>query len=206
MNPLVTVVIPTCLRPAMLRECLLALAQQKLSRSQFEVIVVDSADDRKTAVLVREIASHTGLSIRYVSQRRNRNVAAACNRGWRIAGSLFVAFTHDDCLPQPLWLTTALPLFHGGAQVVVGRVQYPVPTQPITASAGSNLFCRRSLLEQVGGFDEWLDRKQSHEEHWLDKLAKAGVPVTACPDAVVVHPVRETSWLSTLRMALAKLL
>ncbi|MEZ0483922.1 glycosyltransferase family 2 protein [Fibrella aquatica] len=206
MNPLVTVVVPTCLRPAMLRDCLLALSNQKLSRSQFEVIVVDRANDRATALLTREIATQTGLSIRYVSQRSNRNTAGAFNRGWRLASSMFIAFTQDDCLPQPLWLTTALPLFHGGAQVIVGRVTYPLPRQPINASAGANLFCRRSLLEQLGGFDEWLDRKKNPAVHWLDKLVKAGVPITTCSEAVVVCPPHKLSWFSVLRLAITKFL
>ncbi|MBO0951289.1 glycosyltransferase family 2 protein [Fibrella forsythiae] len=206
MNPLVTVVIPTCLRQAKLRACLLALAQQKLSPSQFEIIVVDQADDRATANMVKETANLLGLSVRYVSQRRDRNEAAACNRGWRLANSLFIAFTHDDCLPQPLWLTTALPLFHNGAQVIIGRVQYPLPNHPIVASAGANLFCRRALLEQVGGFDEWLNRKQHHEDNWLDRLARAEIPIISCPDAVVVRPFRGSAWFSTLRIMLSKLL
>lgn len=205
MHPLVTVVIPTCLRHAKLRNCLLALAQQKLSPSQFEIIVVDQANDRATAKVVKETANQMGLSVRYVSQRRDRNEAAACNRGWRLANSLFIAFTHDDCLPQPLWLTTALPLFHNGAQVIIGRVQYPVPNHPIVASAGANLFCRRTLLEQVGGFDEWLDMKQSHEDNWLDRLGRAEVPIIACPDAVVIRPVRESAWIAALRITLSKL-
>ncbi|MEZ0541183.1 glycosyltransferase family 2 protein [Fibrella arboris] len=206
MNPLVTVVIPTCLDQAMLRDCLLALSQQKLSLSQFEVIVVDQMNDRATAALTREITFQTGLSIRYVSQRRNRNAAAACNRGWRLASSLFIAFTREDCIPQPLWLTTALPMFHSGAQVVVGRIQVPLPSQPVTNTTGANLFCRRSLLEEIGGFDEWLDRKKSHELNWLQKLAKAGIPVTSCPDAVVVYPARRSSWLSSIRITISKLL
>ncbi|HEY0109748.1 MAG TPA: glycosyltransferase family A protein [Fibrella sp.] len=206
MRPLVTVVIPTCLRQAMLRECLMALSQQKLSLSQFVVIVVDKANDRATAAIVRDTARLTGMSIRYIGQRHDRSEAAACNRGWKLADSLFVAFTTDGCLPQPLWLTTALPLFHRGAQVVIGRIQYPLPTRPIRVSAVANLFCRRTLLEQVGGFDEWLERKQSPAEHWMDKLAKTGIYVTSCPDAVVVCPTRENSWLSMLYSTLAKLL
>ncbi len=205
MKPLVTIVIPTCLHQAMLRECLLALAQQKLSLSQFEVIVVDQANDRATAAVVQETAFRTGMSIRYVSHKEDC-VAAAYNRGWQLANSLFVAFTRDDCQPQPLWLVTALPLFHRGAEVVIGRVQHPLPIRPVPRSDGANLFCRRALLEKIGGFDELPDHDQSHEVQWLNKLAKAGIQVTSCPDAVVIRPFRERSWWRSLQHTLLKFL
>lgn len=205
MNLLVTVVVPACLRRTRLRACLLALSQQKLSLSQFEVIVVDRANDRLTALLTQDIAQQTGLLIRYVSQRRNRSAAAACNRGWNLANSHFVAFTQADCLPQPLWLTTALPLFHNGAQVIVGRVQHPLPNRRISVSAGTNLFCRRSLLDDMGGFDESLKLQQLYEQAWLDRLSQIDVLITSCPDAVVVRPGWPLSWLTTLRLTLSKL-
>ncbi|ARK11965.1 glycosyltransferase family 2 protein [Fibrivirga algicola] len=207
MNPLITVVVPTCRRPALLRNCLQALAQQKLTPSQFEVIVVDQANDRTTAALVREVARQTGLYARYLSQPEEIGLAAAYNRGWRAAQSLFVVFTQDDCLPQPLWLTTALPLFHKGAQAIIGRVEHRLPKKPLTGTVMANLFCRRALLEQVSGFDESIDTKQLDQIDWLDKLAQIGVPIISCPDAVVTHGLpTNTSWLSSLRSTLYKLL
>ena len=206
MNPLITVVVPTYRQPARLRNCLLALAQQKLTLSQFEVIVVDRANDRATVAVVGEVSQQTGLVARYVSQPQKIGLAAAFNRGWRIAGGLFVAFTHDDCMPQPLWLTTALPLFHKGAQAVVGRVQYKFPTKPLTGTVMANLFCRRALLEQVSGFDESIDKKRSEQVDWLDKLAQIGISVTACSDAVVTHvSLNEYTWINLLRITLYRL-
>ena len=206
MNPLITVVVPTYRQPARLRNCLLALALQKLTLSQFEVVVVDRANDQATIAVVDEVSRQTGLMVRYVSQLQEIGLAAAFNRGWRVAGSLFVAFTHDDCLPQPLWLTTALPLFHKGAQAVAGRVQYKFPTKPLTGTVMANLFCRRALLEQVSGFDESIDQKRPEQVDWLDKLAQIGVSITACSDAVVTHiSITEYTWVNLLRVTLYRL-
>lgn len=178
---------------------------QKLSSDQFEVIVVDLGNDKATAAVAQEISTLTDMTIRYISQRRDRTEAAAYNRGWKLANGLIVAFTRDSCLPQSRWLTTALPLFHNGAQVVVGRTQYSLPVRPASISAATNLFCRRTLLDKIGGFDEWLGPKKSYEVDWFDKLAKAAIPVTSCTEAIVSYQSRKITWYSALRIALSNL-
>ncbi|GAB3018046.1 glycosyltransferase family 2 protein [Spirosoma pulveris] len=207
---MVTVIIPTYKRPALLRKCLMSLSQQLLAKETFEVIVVDDGNEAAVAELVETVAEQTGLTTRYLGQQKRQGPAAARNAGWRSARTPFIAFTDDDCLPQPVWLSTAMVQFQRGAQVITGRVTMPMPEQPShhdkttalleTAEfVTANLFCRRSVLEQVGGFDERFDIAWREDSDLHFKIIKAGIPIVPCPNAVIVHPIRSAPWYAPLR-------
>ena len=209
-KPVVTVVIPTYQRPALLRTCLEALANQQLPTDQFEVLVVDDGNEPAVAQASQDVAQQTGISIRYLGQIQRRGPAAARNAGWQSAQTPYIAFTDDDCLPQPGWLSTALAQFGRGAQVITGRVRMPMPDQPThhdkttalleTAEfVTANLFCRRSVLEQVGGFDERFDIAWREDSDLHFKILQARIPILVCPEAVIVHPLRPAPWYATLR-------
>jgi GT2 family glycosyltransferase len=209
-QPVVTVVIPTFRRHDLLQNCLAALAQQQLPKDQFEILVVDDGNEPAVAERLQVISQQTGLAVRYLGQPQRRGPAAARNAGWRSARTPFIAFTDDDCLPQPTWLSTGLSQFNRGAQVITGRVRMPLPEQPThhdkttalleTAEfVTANLFCRRSVLEQVGGFDERFDIAWREDSDLHFKILDARIPILTCPEAVIVHPLRSAPWYAPLR-------
>ena len=101
-EPLVTVVIPTYGRPRQLKACLAALAEQTLAEP-WEVVVVD---DGSPQTLDSVGPAWSGrLDLRVIRQD-NAGPAAARNRGVQEARGTFIAFTDDDCLPEPQWLDT----------------------------------------------------------------------------------------------------
>jgi len=99
-QPFVSVVVPTRNRAQMLRELLSALERQEYE--SFEVIVVDDASEDETAVL---LAGWQGPNRRAFRLPRPWGSYAARNRGVEEARGLLVAFTDDDCRPEPGWLT-----------------------------------------------------------------------------------------------------
>ncbi|MFD2569849.1 glycosyltransferase family 2 protein [Spirosoma soli] len=215
MIPEFSVVIPTYQRPALLLKCLDALGRQQLPRDQFEIIVVDDGNSPETetavALFARQIARAGGpLEVRYLGQPERRGPAAARNRGWRAARGRIVAFTDDDCIPEPTWLPAALACFQRGAQVVTGQLRMPLPDNPshydrttafletaefITA----NCFCRKTALERVGGFEEAFDIAWREDSDLQFKLIQAGIPIGKCPEAIIVHPMRQYPWYAPLR-------
>ena len=208
-DPPITVVVPTYRRPDLLRRCLTALSGQTLPTQQFAVIVVDDGNDPTVAVLVGDVSRESGLQLTYLGQPQRRGPAAARNRGWRMATTPVIAFTDDDCIPRPDWLSAALTQFRAGAQVVTGRVVMPLPDQPTahdrtTALLGSaefvtaNCFCQRTALIQVNGFDEAFDQAWREDSALQFALLRAGIPIESCPDAVVVHPLRPARWYAAL--------
>lgn len=214
MIPEFSVVITTDNQTNLLLNCLDALGRQRLARDQFEIIVVDDANLPETEAAVkqftRQIARSGGpLEIRYLGQPHWRGPAASRNRGWRAARGRIIAFTDDDCLPQSDWLASALVSFRRGAQVMVGQLRFTLPgnpTDPYLQSLfvepgeliSANCFCRKSALERVGGFEEAFDFAWREDSDLQFKFLQAGIPISKCPEAVVVHPMRETPWQALL--------
>lgn len=175
----VSVVVPTCGRPALLARCLAALERQTLPRPEYEIIVIEDG--------------------------RRDGPATARNRGWRKAQAPIVAFTDDDCVPAPDWLERALAAFSEGADVVCGRIVMPVPAMPTdyerdaqglerSEFVTANCVCRRSCLERVGGFDEHFKLAWREDSDLHFRLLAQGARIVHEPRAIVVHPVRPAPW------------
>jgi len=180
MNPAVSVVVPTCGRPELLRRCIAALEAQTLAESEFEIIVVDD--------------THSRLG-----------PASARNRGWRRAKSDLIAFTDDDTVPDARWLERGLAAFRPGVDAVCGRIVMPIPPTPTDYERNesglqraefvtANCFVRKEILERVGGFDENFRLPWREDSDLQFRLLKAGCAIVRADDAVVVHPVRPAPW------------
>lgn len=170
-RPAVSVIIPTFNRLALLREALDSVAAQTFQ--DFEVIVVD---DGSTEAIAEGVASHS-TSPRVIRQP-NAGPAAARNRGIAAANADVVAFLDSDDLWLPGKLATYIdrmkrepdgPIWYGPMQPIKrdGR-RVPGRTKPCKGGCiAEALFhssfvhvptvvCRKSLLTDVGCFDESL--------------------------------------------------
>ncbi|CAG0970165.1 partial heptose III glucuronosyltransferase, partial [Gammaproteobacteria bacterium] len=92
-----SVVIPTFNRKDILRQCLKSLQAQDFT--DFEVLVVDGGNDGTEEMLAREFPG-----FRYLREERS-GPSVARNLGIEQATGEIVAFTDDDCLPPPDWLS-----------------------------------------------------------------------------------------------------
>jgi GT2 family glycosyltransferase len=153
--PPVSVIVPTCDRPELLRECLDSLLAVDY-RGDYEVIVVDNAPDRpKTAALVQHSYGDEPRVRVLVEPRPGVGRARAAGLG--AAGGELVAFVDDDVVVDPAWLTAI-----AGAFVATERV-----------AAVTTLILPRELetpaqlwLEQFGGFAKGFRRRVFDlEEH-----------------------------------------
>lgn len=99
----ISVVIATCNRLSMLRNCLSSLERQQYPKDLFEVVVIDDGSTDGTAPFLRAHASRTSLRLRVFSCP-NRGVALARNDGIDKAISGIIAFTDDDCILPADWL------------------------------------------------------------------------------------------------------
>lgn len=182
---IVSVVVPTCGRPDLLRRCLAALERQSLPREAYEVIVSDD----------------TGL---------RSGPAAARNRGWRRSRAPIVAFTDDDTVPDPRWLEEGVAAIGRGADAVVGRTLMPIsgtPTDYERNESGleraefitANCFLRRGVLERLGGFDESFRMPWREDSDLHFRLLEGGWRIRKAERAIVVHPVRPAPWGVSVR-------
>lgn len=191
--PIVSVVIPTKDRPQLLRRCLNSVLAQEIDEP-FEVVVVNDRGCPVDAVVGAD--GRTRLV-----EGPGRGPAAARNAGIAAASGEVVLFTDDDAVPQPGWIESALRALRDrpDAAGVTGRVESP-EFDPLYAhsvrsegSVGNFLTCniayRRSVLEQLGGFDEGFPYPAA-EDRDLGYRAQHLGPVLYEPSMVVVHPPR----------------
>jgi glycosyltransferase involved in cell wall biosynthesis len=204
MSPQISVVMPTFLRPDLLERCLDALMIQDLSPAAFEIVVVDDARSDPTRFFVAEFARRhpQGPRIRYIRPADgHRGPAAARNAGWRAATGEVVAFTDDDTVPTPNWLSQGWLAMAPDTMAAWGHVIVPLPEHPTDAERNigglhgaefitANCFVRRQALEKTGGFDERFTRPWREDSDLYFTLLEKGLKVVKAPDAVVIHPAR----------------
>ncbi len=129
----VSVVVPTFNRPQLLDRCLAALVAQSFDPSAYEIVIADDAASESTRRQVEEWRSRfpqSGPAIRYLAVRDSHGPAAARNAGWRFGQGRVIAFTDDDCIPEPEWLAAGARAIRAGATGVSGRVVVPLPEDP----------------------------------------------------------------------------
>jgi len=203
------VIVPTCRRPDLLERCLEALAAQDLPAHDFEIIVCDDGPDELTRALVMQkgvALARRGLALRYQPVRATQGPAGARNAGWREARAGVIAFTDDDTIPEPGWLSAGLrTLEEQRADAVTGRIRVPLPPEPTDYErdaagldgaefATANCFVTRAMLERVGGFDERYTSAWREDSDLQFSILESGGHITRALDAVVLHPVRPAPW------------
>lgn len=209
--PLVTVVVPTFRRLALLERCLYALGDQALPKSFYDVIVVDDDCDPAVQRLVAQINIETGSQLRCLMHTTGCGPAAARNMGWRSARGSIIAFTDDDCIPARSWLRAIVDACVPGVDGGWGRIIVPCSDRPTDYErevakleecqfVTANCFCRREVLERIGGFDERFVYAWREDSDLYFNLLEQGAELRKVPAACVVHPVRSASWGISIRL------
>jgi glycosyltransferase involved in cell wall biosynthesis len=199
MLPLISVVVPTRNRAALLERLLGSFCW--LDYPSWELIVVDDGSIDRTPSTVAAFAGD--LPIRYIYQPWSK-MGSARNRGVAIARGEIVAFTDDDCTVSGEWLLALVRGFaeHPEALGVQGRTvtdhraMTPFTRQVEQLSGGQpyrtcNIAYRRDVLTDIGGFDPQLIRG---EDVALGMQILERGPIAFAPDAVVCHPPRAKEW------------
>lgn len=196
-----SVVIPTCDRPDLLRQCLDRFAPgfQTLDTTNYEVIVTDDGADRNQIEPI--LRTHYPWARWGTGPRRGP--AANRNNGARLALGAWIVFCDDDCLPDASLLhayanaRTAVP----DCEVFEGRTmanrekQHPLEESPINHQGGNlwscNFAIKRHLFEKTGGFDETFPHAAVEDMEFRVRLLKTGASIIFLQDALVVHPWRK---------------
>lgn len=174
-------------------------------RGVAEVVVVDDGSRDATA----DVAAAAGA--RVLRNDRPRGPAAARNRGIAATSTDLVVVLDADARPRPGWLDVLLahlddPMVGGVAPRIVGMEDgstlgaYEVaagpldlgpwpavvrPDGPVTFVSTTALLLRRSLWENLGGFDEGLRFGEDLDFAW--RAAAEHQPLVHEPAAVVEH-------------------
>jgi len=210
--PHVAVVICTRHRPPSVSDTVRSALESRPAASC--VIVVDQADvetadhlaefeDRPRFVRIRHAA--VGLS-------RGRNVGTAVATA---AGAQIIAYTDDDCVADPSWLSGFDTAFAGAADVAAvfgtaraapyDRTTGMIPAyevreaivlrglanKPRAEGIGACMAVRVDAWQRLDGFDDWLGAGASlasgEDTDLIMRLLHAGFAVAETPAAEVVH-------------------
>jgi GT2 family glycosyltransferase len=202
--PRVSVVVASHARPLRLRWLLNALEEQTLPRGEWELVVVHGYDPATAARFAGDHPLAGAGTMRLIGPPAGGGLPARQrNAGWRAARGELVAFTDDDCRPEPGWLEALLAeAARNPGQVVQGATR-PDPLEhdvfaaphvhtlrvdpPGRFAQTCNILYPRALLVELGGFDE---RAIVGEDIDLSLRAQeSGARLVGAPAAVVNHAV-----------------
>jgi GT2 family glycosyltransferase len=185
-------------------------AQQGVER--WELVVVDDGSTDDTPSVLQRLCAEAPQLVRSIRTANARGAAAARNEGWRAATAPVIAFTDDDCCPDPGWLANLLE-GAAGADVVQGATAFDAAeaagrgpfSQVVNVERWtgqfetSNVAYRRELLERLGGFDERFEGDSFGEDVDLGwRAVESGATTAFVPAAVVVHDVKRAAALDEL--------
>jgi glycosyltransferase involved in cell wall biosynthesis len=202
-----SVVVPTHNRPQSLAFCIAALLRLEPPADGFEIVVVNDGGVAPPPA-VRSLAENVGVAIQFLTQP-NTGPAGARNRGARAANGRWLAFTDDDCEPEPEWiraLERALAAQPGA--LAGGRVVNTLDTNVLSETSqklanfvalwfdgsggerfftSNNLAVARGAFLEFGGFESSFTITAAEDREFCDRWSAESRPSIAVADAVVRH-------------------
>jgi GT2 family glycosyltransferase len=208
-TPAFSIVIPTLHRPARLADCLRSLTALNYPRDRFEVVVVDDGASPVTEKQVADVARDSGIATQYVARTRV-GPARARNAGARVAHGRFLAFTDDDCVVSPDWLThLEQGLVADGTAIVGGQTLNGLPDVVCSTASqflidylygyfhveltGARFFTTNNLavtaerFAHSGGFDESFPLAAGEDREFCERWQREGGRLIYAERAVIHH-------------------
>lgn len=207
---LFTVVVCTYNRARLMAQAVRSLRAQTLDPGRFEILVVDNASTDETARVCRELAGQVG-NLRYAYEPA-QGLSHARNHGWRLAQSTYVGYLDDDAKAPEEWLEVAAQIASDHAPAAFGGPYYPFyesskptwfrdayesrepgdaagPLRPDQDLSGGNMFVRRALLSQIGGYDPRLGMTGKNQGYGEESALQDEIR-RADPQAVIYYDPR----------------
>jgi GT2 family glycosyltransferase len=203
----VSVVVPTKDRPDQLAACLRALGELAHPRERLEVVVVDDGGSADLEPARAGVPPDLTVS---VIRQEARGPGGARNRGAEAAEGELLAFTDDDCLPDPHWVEElAAALEDAPGTACGGRTLNALPGNPFAEAsqhvqdlvyahynanpeaarffASNNLAVPRDAFRELGGFDAERFPRASEDRDLCDRWIASGRALRYASAAVVHH-------------------
>ncbi len=204
---LISVVIPTCHRNDLLSKCLDCLAPgvQTLIATDYEVIVSDDGVKSTAETMIRENYPW----VKWVTGPR-KGPAANRNNGVTQTSGAWLAFTDDDCLPEPEWLFEFSKHTEGTEKVLEGKTTtepsrglFYIAPQNLTGGYlwSCNMMLSRQTFDEMRGFDDKFPYPHLEDVDLHLRLKNSNHQIKFVPQAVVFHPLRPLAKIIKQTMA-----
>lgn len=178
------VVIPAYNASRTVVETINACQRQSSVDGEIEIILVDDGSEQRLEGVA---------GVRYLYQP-HAGPAAARNAGWKAAAAQIVFFTDADCVPEPEWVHKLSARYTapdiagvGGSYAIMNPesllarciheeiiVRHSRMPPEVDFLGSFNVSYRRSVLEEVGGFDESFKRASAEDNELAYRIKKKG--------------------------------
>jgi len=220
-----SVVVATYRRPEKLRQCLESLVRQDFAGDDYEIIIVEDERNGAGQTVVGEFEREFD-NLRYLNQD-HKGPGAARNLGISKARGGIVAFTDDDCVVPGDWLSRLAGGFKRYPKVagVGGYMEAPAAVLQknmfaqyesyvthqvygagekeilggfeVPTGGTNNIAYRKTVLEEVGGFDESFPVAAGEDADLKKRICDRGYKILYLPLKVEHH--HDYSWCSFIR-------
>jgi glycosyltransferase involved in cell wall biosynthesis len=205
-----SIIIPIYRKPDNLFGLLTSLAALRYPASRFEVIVVDDGSPVELLPTIQTFRGRLNLTL---LKQNNSGPAFARNQGAGIAKGDYLAFTDDDCQPQPEWLNALDDALGKSDRRVCGgktinglsgnicteasqllsdylSMNYSPTTTLGAFFPANNLAVSKEGFWKAGGFDASL--RFGEDRDFCYRCRALGFSFAYASDAVVVHSHHQT--------------
>lgn len=216
-NSKISVIICTYNRAKFLPGALQALTKQTLSKSDFEIIIINNNSTDNTETISKKfIEDHKDLNVKYFVET-NKGLSAARNRGINEASSELISFIDDDAEVTENYLSIAVEFFNSRPDVdaIGGKITpvYESRNEPEWLSKymwglvtkadfgdrireypaskspyGCNMAFRKKVLHEIGMFNSNL-LFRSEDKYIFYQLRKFGRKFLYHPEFAVKHHI-----------------
>lgn len=202
-NCTISVIIPTYGEPSFLRESIESVIRQ--SYQDWELIIIDDnnpeTDARKATEQIVSSYLETDSRIHYIKHDKNKNGAVARNTGFAVAKGQYISLldSDDEYLPERLQrcydvmekasvgvagvytgceFRKAGKVYHVKENVQSGNFLVETLACRFMFCTGSNIFVRKSVIDELDGFDPTFLRHQDYEflVRVFEKYSIVGIP------------------------------
>lgn len=206
-TPYISVIIPTYNRPRQLERSLKSFARVDYPRDCFEVIVVNDGGEEPLDAVISPFRD--SFDIKLIDQT-NAGAANARNTGSESAKGDLLAFTDDDCSPDPGWLKVlASSAVEKPDCIIGGRTINAIPDNIFSSTTqllidylfdyhnadadsaqffiGNNIAVPARLYHEVGGFNPSFTYSAAEDHELCDRWLDSGKRMVYAPEAIVYH-------------------
>lgn len=200
---MVSVIVPVYNGEHRLPTLLSALHAQ--TYTNLEIVIVDNNSTDRTAAIIQ-----ADPSVRYVWEGLQQGCSAARNAALQVAKGEILAFTDDDCIPDPEWVSEGVrSLSNGDYHLAGGNIQFFLSQTPGYAewldasqflnqakyvlskfAVTANIFVRRQVFEQIGSFNGAV--VSGGDVIFCRRACEHGFRIGYAEAARISHPARKT--------------